>query len=316
MPLRFHHRFMLCCGGLILALIMSGSWLSNAARSAPGATSFVGQAPSATPPVPTVELAQSPNLLFLPLLRSAEATATPPPTPTPLPTTWLERVNAYRAIAGAPPVTEDAVLNDNCFQHARYMAENNHLTHNQNPDLPWASPAGQSCAQRGNAWISWNSSATSTDAIDGWMRSVEHRFWLLYPTTRSFGFGIYGSGSRAAGALDVLSRANFSADTSFTGWPIRYPADGQQEVPNGTYPISLLWRQFTDGTPTVTASAIQTADGTPIAHTINTSFPATRHRAIVLTPSEPLPSNTTIVVHVIGTHLGEPFDLRWSFTTR
>jgi hypothetical protein len=101
----------------------------------------------------------------------------------PLSTNWLERVNGYRLRAGVPPVHEDATLNGNCFEHARYMAENNHLTHNQNSSLPYASPAGQICAQKGNAWLGWGNGWTPADAIDSWMRSVGHRLWLLYPTT-------------------------------------------------------------------------------------------------------------------------------------
>ena len=91
---------------------------------------------------PSIADEQLSNQVFLPLIVR--------PIP-PLPDDWLGRVNGYRARAGVPPVTEDATLNDNCFQHARYMAENDHITHNQNPSLPYASPEGQICAQRGNA---------------------------------------------------------------------------------------------------------------------------------------------------------------------
>ena len=106
---------------------------------------------------------QSSTQVFLPLI------ARPIP---PLPDDWLGRVNGYRLRAGVPPVTEDATLNDNCWEHARYMAENDHITNNQDPSLPHYSTKGQICAQNGNAWLAWGTAWQPRDAIDGWMGSV------------------------------------------------------------------------------------------------------------------------------------------------
>jgi hypothetical protein len=195
-------------------------------------------------------------------------------------------------------VTEDATLNDNCRQHARYMAENDHITHNQNPSLPYASPEGQICAQKGNAWMGWGS---------GWQPR-----WLLYPTTPTFGFGFYQNSQRSAAGLDVLSRASFN-DAAYSGWPVRYPAPDQTDVPATRYPITLLWPYF-DQKPNLTDTALRVLPGTSLAHTATTALPV-GHKGIAITPGQNLPANATIEVTVTGTYKGQPFSFTWQFRT-
>ncbi|RRR65829.1 MAG: CAP domain-containing protein [Candidatus Viridilinea halotolerans] len=254
------------------------------------------------------------------LARQGSTPGGPPPvTPTPappsvqLPTTWLERVNAYRAIAGVPPVTEDATLSANCVEHARYMAENRDLTHDQNPSLPWASAAGQICAEKGNAWIGSGRAWQPHEAIDGWMTSVGHRLWLLYPTTPTFGFGFYSAGQTSAAALDVLSRSNTAADGSFTGWPVRYPVANQTNVAPRAMPVTLLWPYF-EAVPVLTASELRTAAGVAIGHQATTSLPV-GHKGIAIIPDVNLPANTEIYVRIQGSYKDQAFDLAWSFST-
>jgi uncharacterized protein YkwD len=266
--------------------------------------------------------------VFAPIVLGATGTAsTPTPSPTPLPqpnppaggvpTDWLGRVNYYRALVGSPPVTEDAVLNSNCREHARYMAENDDLTHEQDPSLPFASLAGQACAENGNAWLG---SAFGTpiwahaDAVDGWVGSVGHRLWMLYPTTRSMGFGFFSAANHRAGAgLDVLSRANFAADTSYTGWPVRYPAPSQSSVPAEQLAITLNWRYF-GPSPSVTSTSLRTEAGANIAHTATTDLDA-GHKGVQLLPNGALPNNTVIVVEIAGNYNGAPFTSTWRFAT-
>ncbi|MCS7287738.1 MAG: CAP domain-containing protein [Roseiflexus sp.] len=254
--------------------------------------------------VAPTEAVQAQVTVFLPLI------ARPLPL---LPDDWLGRVNGYRARAGVPPVTADATLNDNCFQHARYMAENNDLTHNQNPSLPYASPAGQICAQKGNVWMGWGSAWQPRDAIDGWMGSVGHRLWLLYPTTPTFGFGFYRQSQRSAAALDVLSRARFGDDARYPGWPVRYPAPDQQDVPATRYPITLQWPYF-DQKPVVTGTSLRALPGTDLEHTATTDLPV-NHKGIVITPNQAFPPNATIEVTVTGSYKGQAFSFTWQFRT-
>jgi uncharacterized protein YkwD len=244
------------------------------------------------------------STVFIPLV-----TKSPPP----LSTNWLERVNGYRLRAGVPPVSEQAIMNSNCFEHARYMAENNHLTHNQNSSLPYASPAGQICAQKGNAWLGWGNGWTPADAIDSWMRSVGHRLWLLYPTTPTFGFGFYttANGARSAAALDVLSYFNDGA--SYPNWPVRYPGINQTDVPPTQYRITLQWRYFGD-TPVVNSTALQVVGGNSIAHIFSTALPV-GHKGIVITPTVNLPPNSLIQAMVDGAYAGQPFSYTWQFQT-
>ncbi|XSG77108.1 CAP domain-containing protein [Herpetosiphon llansteffanensis] len=232
----------------------------------------------------------------------------------PQPQGWLEAVNLYRANADLAPVGEDAVLNDNCFQHARYMAENHHLTHDQDPSLPWASPAGQICGSNGNAWLGGGAGWTAVDAVEGWVSSPGHRLWLLYPTTPVFGFGFYRAenGTSAAG-LDVLSRTAMDADTSYAGWPIRYPAEAERFIPPSKYPITLSWRYF-GANPIINSTTIETSNGVQIAHSASTDLPA-GHKGVLLLPTNPLPANSRITVHISGSYENIPFDSRWTFTT-
>ncbi len=261
-----------------------------------------------------------------PATATPTATATDPatvtPTATATPTTpatddWLAMVNAYRAAAGVPSVTDDATLNDNCFQHARYMAENHDLTHSQNSDLPYASPAGQICAENGNAWLGspfhmpiWE----VADSIDGWMSSVGHRLWLLYPTTPIFGYGFYTAADNGSGgALDVLSEANFSADASYGGWPVRYPASGQTGIPAEAYAITLNWMYF-GPTPSLSSTSLTTQGGASISHTANTALPV-GHKGVQIIPNQALPDNTIFTVTITGNYDGAPFSESWQFST-
>jgi len=253
---------------------------------------------------PSIADEQLSNQVFLPLIVR--------PIP-PLPDDWLGRVNGYRARAGVPPVTEDATLNNNCWQHAQYMAENDHITHNQNPSLPYASPEGQICAQRGNAWMGWGSGWQPRDAIDGWMGSVEHRLWLLYPTTPTFGFGFYQNSQRSAAGLDVLSRARFSDDAAYSGWPVRYPAPDQTDIPATRYPITLLWPYF-DQKPSLTGTALRVLPETTLERTATTEL-SVGHKGIAIIPNQNLPANATIEVTVTGTYKGQPFSFTWQFRT-
>ncbi len=261
------------------------------------------------------EIQAAPGLqpqIYAPLVTIASSGSSLEP-PASLPVDWLDSVNLYRSLAGVPTVTQDAVLNDNCWQHARYVAENNHLTHTQDPSRPYASPAGQTCAGAGNVWIGGGTGWEIADAFEGWMRSVGHRLWLLYPTTPTFGFGFYSAANREAAALDVLSYSNFAADTAYTGWPVRYPAANQSGVPAEAYAITLMWR-YTGPAPQLSSTSLRTEAGTPIPHVANTDLPA-GHKGVQILPSVALPANTVIVVEVSGSYNGAPFSYTWRFTT-
>jgi hypothetical protein len=229
----------------------------------------------------------------------------------------LVLVNQLRTETGVPPVSESGVLNENCFEHARYMAENNVISHEQDPNLPYASSSGQNCAQNGNAWLGskrTDSGWSPCDSVQGWMASVSHRLWILYPTTQTFGYGFFSEqeDNRAAAALDILSFARFDQDGAFNGWPIKYP-QGNVIVPSTRYPITLNWRYF-GSKPQLGQTQLQTAAGQIFAHDANTNLPA-GHKGIQLIPKQDLPPHTRITVTVSGTYEDQPFSYTWNFTT-
>ncbi|HWQ14609.1 MAG TPA: CAP domain-containing protein [Roseiflexaceae bacterium] len=263
-------------------------------------------------PVRAEEPADLPPRAYAPLVLGPTSAGAPWP-PAATPGDWLGRVNYYRAVAGVALVSEDAALSANCAEHARYVAENDHLTHTQDPSKPYASDAGQICAGKGNVWIGYGTAWAPADSVDSWMASVGHRLWLLYPTTPAFGYGFYSAASREAAALDVLSRANLGADGAYAGWPVRYPAAGQSGVPAGRYPITLLWR-YIGATPQITATSLRTAGGAPIAHSADTSLPS-GHKGVQIVPATDLPDDTVFEVSVSGTYDGAPFSYNWTFAT-
>jgi uncharacterized protein YkwD len=229
----------------------------------------------------------------------------------------LKLVNQVRAEAGVPPVDENGVLNNNCFEHARYMAENNLIAHEQDPNLPFASSSGQNCAQNGNAWLGSkkaNPGWTPSDSVQGWMDSVGHRLWILYPTTQTVGYGFFSEQeeNRAAAAIDILSFAKFDKDADFNGWPVIYPK-GNVIVPATRYSITMNWRYF--GTkPQLEQAQLRTESGQVLAHDASTNLPA-GHKGIQIIPKQDLPPNSKIIVTVSGTYENQYFSFTWDFRT-
>ena len=249
---------------------------------------------------------------YVPIVTRAGTIATPRPEST----DPIEIVNAYRIAAGVPAVTLIDSLSNNCWYHSRYMAEENEIAHSERTNSPWYSAEGQSCGQNSNVWLGGEYSKPiwqPIHAINGWMDSVGHRMWLLYPTTPAFGFSFYtASNNRAGSALDVLSRIDTSKDLNYAGWPVRYPAPNQTGIPAQAYSITLGWRYF-GAAPTVSSVSL-TANGNPIPASYTTSLPV-GHKGIEIRPSQSLPANSTINVSVTGSYDGKPFNYQWSFKT-
>ncbi len=249
---------------------------------------------------------------YVPIVTRADASATPRPEST----NPIDIVNAYRIAAGVPAVALIDSLSNNCWYHSRYMAEENEIAHSERTNSPWYSAEGQSCGQNSNVWLGSEYSKPiwqPIHAINGWMDSVGHRMWLLYPTTPAFGFSFYtANNNRAGSALDVLSRINTSKDLTYAGWPVRYPAPNQTGIPAQAYSITLGWRYF-GATPTVSSVSL-TANGNPIPLSYTTALPV-GHKGIEIRPSQSLPANSTINVSVTGSYDGKPFNYQWSFKT-
>lgn len=166
-----------------------------------------------------VEAAESPSSyhVFLPLVIRA---------PIALPE-WLSRLNAYRAMAGLPPVTENPEWSDGCARHARYMVKNNVITHAEDPSNPWYTPEGDACGRNANVMVSSDATASDAYAIDLWMQGPFHAIGILDPRLVQVGYGAYreaDGGWQMGAALDVLrGRASGASGVAF---PVRWPGDG------------------------------------------------------------------------------------------
>lgn len=259
---------------------------------------------------PTVSSAKYAHKQYLPVMFGSRISAAE--------TGNHDLINQLRAKAGVPPVRYNTTLEENCLEHARYMAENGIITHKQNPNNPYYSRKGQSCARQSNVWLGNGAPASAwqtNDAIMDWMASVPHRAWLLYPTSKAFGYGFYWSeaSKHAGAAIDILSAADFAADDAYDAWPFRYPGSGQKGIPATRYPITLNWRYF-GPEPVLSQVRLTTADGTAIAHkaTIQT---AAGHKGIQIIPKQELPVQSRIRVSVKGHYEGTPFSYSWHFRT-
>lgn len=229
-----------------------------------------------------------------------------------------ELINQFRANAGVPAFDYSPLLERNCYEHARYMAENGDFTHEQKSNLPFASSNGQTCARQANLWLGSGQPASpweAHDAIMDWMSSVAHRAWLLYPTTKVSGFGFYTSTetNRAAAALDILSGADFGTDEAYGSWPVRYPGSGEKNIPATRYPITLNWRYF-GPEPVLKSVRLTTANGKAIEHEANTQISA-GHKGIQIIPKIAFPKQSNIIVTVTGQYDGAPFSYSWQFYT-
>jgi hypothetical protein len=262
------------------------------------AAALIFLSPSFSNAAPAVEPRVYLPLVFEPI---AALSAVPPAS---LPTDWLSRVNHYRALAGVPPLSDDLLLSAACSEYSGALAA-------ESARVPV--PAGmQPCAENSLEWSSAGTGQTPLAALEHWMRSPEQRQWLLYPTTRAFGFGFNAQNQRGTAVLDVRSAADFASDTAYAGWPVRYPGADQIGVEPGQSPVTLLWRR-NGPAPQITATSLATTAGDLIAHDVM-PLPA-GHQGIQLVPQADLPAATLFTIEVHGVYQGTLFSERWQFTT-
>ncbi len=149
--------------------------------------------------------------------------------------TWLARVNFYRALAGLPPVVEESTLSATVQQHARYMVAHDVIQHSQNSRSSWATAEGAAAAAVSNLAGSFSPVEPDFWAVDMWMQAPFHAIGILDPALQQVGFGIYrapdGKIQTAAG-LDVIRGRSVPPPT--VAYPIVWPADGTT-VPIGTH---------------------------------------------------------------------------------
>jgi uncharacterized protein YkwD len=174
-----------------------------------------------TPTSTPVAMAAS---LPVPPAPPAPTTVTWPREPGPS-ATWLEALNYYRTLGGAPPVTEDPALSAGDLAHARYTLATGRLAHDQNVPHPTASAAGLRAAQHSNGWASTGTGQAQREPVDAWTSSIGHGLAMLRPEMRTTGWAMLQdpaspSSLRATAWLDVYSGPEGARPAQITTMPI------------------------------------------------------------------------------------------------
>jgi hypothetical protein len=224
---------------------------------------------------------------------------------------WIERLNHYRVMAGAAPVSVNQRLSSADRAHAQYLVKNfghgvtqGMSAHDELAGNPWYSVDGDAAAHRGSIALRKVVLETPMDAapveigdgaIDEWIASPFHRLDLLDPSVTSVGWGSAREDDVSASVLEVqrASHARISwrpprarpvmfpppggtiAIAAFPGgeWPDPLAACSGYSAPTGT-PITI---QFGARTPLRIGSHALSADGATLEHCIYhaADFPST-----------------------------------------
>lgn len=243
----------------------------------------------------------------------------------------LARVNEYRKAAGLPAVKLDASMSKGCMEHAQYMLQNRGTdamvglnAHTQRPELPGASPAGAACGKAADLFPGVSDLGV---AIDGWMAGIYHRRPMMDPGLEKIGVGY-----AALPDGSLMAALMFGKSGKSTGWPVKYPAADQtnvpleygNEIPNpipgggkGGYPITLQVGAFDEVTG-VKASLVDAAGTKVPFHLSDPEHPATsfgQYGVISVIPKRLLAPGTTYTVTIAATWQGKLQGWSWSFTT-
>ncbi len=290
-------------------------------------TNFTGDVGSVAPKVIGGNVTTSPSPSPNPN-PSPSPSPNPSPSPSPNPPTsdnWLERVNYFRSLANLPPVTNNPAWTQGEVEHSRYVVKNDVITHFEDRNNPWYTPAGDQAGQNGNVAADSRTQVRDVDKIDGWMTGPFHGLGIIDPRLTQVAYGSYheaGGSIQSAATLDVIRGINFNSSPQY---PVMWPANGKTvslrelgpETPDpitgmgDSYPAGLpIYLQLGSGniTPSVTSHSL-TRGNTPIAHIVfdETNFQTVANErgwqataisildsrdAVVMIPKDPLTAGT------------------------
>jgi len=126
---------------------------------------------------------------------------------------WLERVNYWRALAGLAAVSNASKLSAAAEEHSRYLVKHalegkvNELAagggHTENPADPWYTPSGLAAAQNGDVDPPRQGCPllSASEHIDELMVTPFHRLPILDPQIHEIGYGSYTEGGLQAAVL-------------------------------------------------------------------------------------------------------------------
>jgi uncharacterized protein YkwD len=226
-------------------------------------------------------------------------------------TSWLDRLNTWRASTGLSSLSENTTWSQGDYDHAVYMVKNDLVTHYETSGVPYYSVAGDTAARDSNIYVSSSTSTTDQQAIDWWMQAPFHAMGLMDPRLTQTGFGSYRevkSGWDMGAAVDVI-RGN-----SFTGghYPVYFPGNGTDEpltsygggefpdplqaCPGYSVPTGLPVFIEVGGNVNTTVGAVHsfTGNGVPLTHCVIDSSNAAvgsylyTRGGVILIPQHPL----------------------------
>lgn len=160
--------------------------------------------------------------VFLPLVLQPNSVVIPPYDPQ----AALNRLNAWRRLAGVPVVQGNAELHAGCRAHARYTAQNALLGHVEDPQLPNYTAEGDFCGQAGVVSLGAEVYPSDEQMVDAMLVSPFHALYALDPRLVEVGFGSYRhadiwGGVFSAAALDVFHGLDSGRSVTpwvFPGW--------------------------------------------------------------------------------------------------
>ena len=247
------------------------------------------------------------------------------------PASWLTTVNAYRAMSGLAPVTENTTWSAEGVAHSCYMLHNG-ISHDEVPGNPGYTTGGDTAGNSGNVAVSSSTAATPRSHIDLWMTGPFHAIGILRPQLTTSGFGICADESASAwhsgATLDVLRGINHqvAGPTDATVFPGRNATVALSRfVTESPNPLAFCGWTGSAGLPLIAmmpgtvTSATATLSGpagpvqTCVLHGENTNGTAQSilrsDDAVVVVPREPLaPGTYTSTVNTTGGNV------TWSFT--
>jgi uncharacterized protein YkwD len=281
---RVSHHALGCLFSLGLGLVVlfgaAPTRVESAPNTAPGANAVISMTvPLIAPKSPSRTSSSTPAAtfrVFLPLVTngaSAHSVAEP---------AWLAYLNTYRRASGLSPVTEDKSWSDACQKHARYLVNNNTVSHTENSTLPWYTPEGDAAGRASNVIGSSVMLSDEQVLIDSWMGATFHAVGMLDPRWSKTGFGMYQDVNqtiKTAACLDILrgmAEARTDAAVMFPGknstttnlthqyeWP-----DPASSCAGYTYPMGapIILRLGSDANATNVTQTSLTVKGQAVEH--------------------------------------------------
>lgn len=148
---------------------------------------------------------------------------------------WLERLNYWRALAGLTAVSGASKLSTAAQEHSRYLVKHalegklDELAaggaHTEEPSDPWYTPAGLAAAQNGDVDPPCRGCPllSAAQQIDDFLAIPFHRLAILDPQITEVGYGSYTEGGLQAAVLYLPVPPD--AGTTFKQ-PIEFPPNG------------------------------------------------------------------------------------------